>query len=204
MSKQTREQNFYEIPDGVTIVAEQVARFTQENAPNLGSVGVEIGTVREILLSNGDTAFKCAHPNGPDCAYTARIVRSVTAHQRSHGAQTLLNRTSKELKDLQAKEAQEFANRSNGAKQANAKRRELHAEAERTDLETAITRLQVTKTNLAEAQRTYDEALTVFVQVARRYERNATPAKPTPIPADVAAKAEKWDKYVEFQKLVNG
>jgi hypothetical protein len=93
----------------VEVVARAKARITgddpsAQSIPNM--VGKEVATVDEVMLSNETIVFQCVHPNDPDCLYIASTVRSVTAHQRSHGDKTIAKKALARAEAAEAEIAQ--------------------------------------------------------------------------------------------------
>ena len=197
--------------DGVTVVERTKAKM--QGVGLSGANGAEISTVDEVLLEDERVVYQCVHPDDEDCVFHAPSVRSVTAHQRSHGRSALrrqLSQRDAELTEMKTKATQIRENRRRGAERAaqtkKAKRLALPAEVGNpgkpedtlSDLETASRRV-VTAFNAM--QESMDEFQRVFLGYMRLAATSATPTTPDP---ELVAKAQKWDKYIEFQEFVAG
>ena len=92
--------------DGVEVIERQKA-IVQIDDPSVASLhmkpGVAMKTVDQVLLADERIIYQCTHHADPDCTFSADKIRSVTAHQRTHGGKATANRASKELAVVQAR-----------------------------------------------------------------------------------------------------
>lgn len=210
----------------ITIIARQRARYTADNRPNLMvSPGTEVPTADEILLGDGTVLYQCMHPGNEDCAFTHPNLRSVTAHQTAHGKRRVEREAREAAARAEAAErelAERIERRSNGSKQAAQTRRQKREggapHIENVPLEIAgagpkgrgkpIGDEELAKMGqrVIAAYNAMQDAADEFQKVLIGYLRAAQAAsecQPAAIDPDILAKAEKWDKYLEFQDLIN-
>ena len=193
--------------DGVKVIEREQARMDEHSAPNPSTVGNTVRTVDVIMLADSRVLFQCMHPDDEDCVYTAVKLKSVTAHQVKHGPGNRLRAAERELEQRRLKEQAEFHRRSEGVKRGKARAREqrMHQPIEvtrgTTDVDTAAKRVIIAFDALNDAAAELQKVLTGFMRLAST--TAAENAENGKVPTEVAAKAEKWDKYVEFRKLID-
>jgi len=195
--------------DGVKVIERSQATMDETNAPNPMAVGKPVKTVDEVLLEDGRVVFQCRHPRDEDCAYWRDRLKSVTAHQVVHGPKNRAIRAERELAESRTRAEQERRNRSNGQRRRldrgeDRVRRRIStplpvpteitqaAANGNTDLERAAKAVIIAYNAMTEAQRELERVFIGYMRLSA-----------TGVDSEVAAKAEKWDKYVEFQKLIN-
>ena len=113
--------------NGVAVITRQPA--TREGTGLTEGQTITLSTVDEVLLADDTTVFQCVYP-GNGCGMVSDNHRSIVSHQRTHAprmeAKRLAAQNEKlaaELREVEAKKAQTFANRSAGAKKAYEARR---------------------------------------------------------------------------------
>jgi hypothetical protein len=197
--------------DGVAVIERVKAKM--KNIGLSGANGAEISSVDEVMLADERVVYQCVSPDDPDCGYWNVNPRSVTAHQRTHGRSGLrrqLKAANNELNELKAHRERVRANRQRGAQQAaetkKAQRLTIPAEVGHPMKgEDSLTNLEAASRRVVTAYNAMQEAADEFQRVFLGYMRlAATAAAPTPINPELIAKAEKWDKYIEFQEFVAG
>jgi hypothetical protein len=209
--------------DGITIIERQRAHYTAESTPNEKLIGVVVDTVDELLLDDESMAYTCVHPKRGACNYTASKLRSVTAHQRSHSANTLLKikerelaKSTQKLAEIEQKQAESRQRRSEGVKRGHEERAKRLQNGDVTASTTASdtvsdvvtnetdhkqfiqlgTKLGVALTEMLNAQNEFKQALENYmIHVGNTAYRSTV----DPV---IAKKAQNWDKYIEFQNLI--
>jgi hypothetical protein len=188
-------------------------------------------TVDKLLLSNDAVLFQCMHPLAEDCTYTNSVVKSVLSHQKMHSPLQAAKAAQVRLAEIEAKQAEQFKNRSNGAKKAAVTRRERSDESSKTVATPSVNmpvevgrpavrdgrgrgngeqaalgdrELAKMAQNVITAWNALREAEDTYQNVMIGYMRAAQVATETPkVDPTIAAKAKKWDAYLEFQKLIS-
>jgi len=200
---------------GVEVIAREKA-IVDETISGLESArGSLFKTVDKVLLANDTTVYQCMHPLAEDCDYSADGIRSVTAHQRSHGAKAIAKTAAvelavkeAELAEFKERQARQFQNRSNGAKKAAETRKttkmQAPGEVGRPDVKNAKV---VGDGELArEAQRVVtafnamQTAADEFQRVMVGYLRMAQTKTEVVIDPVILDKARRWD---DMQQLLN-
>jgi hypothetical protein len=184
------------------------AKYREGDSPQPAAIDKDIATVDELLLENGTVIFQCAHPAAEDCVYTNERAMKVTAHQAAHSAAYRLRQTERKLAEVESELNERKRRRSEGstkgAETRRSKRLAVPIEAghyskpdsDLTDLESGSRRVVAAYNAMQDA---IDEFQRVFIGYMRLA---ATASNVTPDP-EVLAKAEKWDKYLEFQAFVS-
>lgn len=194
--------------DGVKVVERQQARYSEGDAPSPQSLGREIATVHELLLENGNVVYQCMHPMAEGCTHVADRAIKVTAHQAAHSAAYQLRQTKRELEktkqELQQRKERQREGGIKAAKTRESRRLAVPTEAaprkpkgELTDLEAAARRVVVAFNAMQDATNEFQNVFLGYMRLAASAE---TTAAPDP---EIVAKAEKWDKYLEFQAFVS-
>lgn len=110
--------------NGVAVIAREKATMPVPNDPTRSAA---IDTVDQVLLADATVIFQCVHKNDPDCAYTAQAVRSVTAHQRSHGDRIIAKQALARATAAETELAERIRRRSEGTKKGNETKAALKA-----------------------------------------------------------------------------
>lgn len=106
-----------------------------------------ISTVERVLLANGSEWFRCKM-NPEECEYSAEILKSVLAHQRTHSPLLIAKKAAIELAKEKAKQAAEFKRRSNGMK-ASREEKQRRYETEVTSADKRVAAVQRKFSDLA-------------------------------------------------------
>ena len=194
--------------NGIEVVERQKAI----GATGTVGAGAQIQSIDELLLTDGTTIFHCTHKNAVDCEYVNQAMRSVMAHQRTHGDRMQAKRANEkaeelaaQLADIAAKEQQKKANYSAGAKKAHEARKakQLQTPAEVSAKPARGPVLHIGDTDLAKkaqqviiAYNALQDAHDQFQNVFLGYMRSAQVAsdRPTPvIDPQIIAKAKQYD-----------
>lgn len=101
--------------DGVKIVERARARTA---TPVTGNKPVEVSTVDEILLENGDVKYICAYPN-VDCEWVGVSTQSVVSHQVKHSPKREAVRLAKQIEEDKQRRS-EATKRGRETRKANA------------------------------------------------------------------------------------
>jgi len=180
------------------------------DAPGGDGSKLVVKSVDVLLLEDGRIIYQCVHKNDANCEYTAENVKSVTAHQRKHGDAKIAREALATAAALERELAERVARRSEGSKRGALTRRKAGTVA--TPAEVSQTRgLHIGDEELAKmgqkvitaynALRTAEDE---FQNVLIGYMRAAQVATERPaFDPVIAAKAKKWDAYLEFQNLIN-
>jgi hypothetical protein len=118
------------------------------STPLTGGKVTKHPTVHKLLLNTGAEVFQCAHPNRGECRKVADTVNSITAHQRSHSDRTVAKKANAKLAEVEKREKEEHARRSQGISRANEAKRQRHA-AEVTSTDPQVARVQRQLSDLA-------------------------------------------------------
>lgn len=97
----------------VMVIAREKATMPVPNDPTRVAM---IDTVDQVLLADENIVYQCVHKNDLDCTYTAQSVRSVTAHQRSHGDRIIARQALARAAAAETELAERIQRRSNGSR----------------------------------------------------------------------------------------
>ena len=209
--------------DGVDVIERQEVIVPDDDPAVIAlrmKPGTKITTVHQVLLADERVIMQCMHPLGPDCEYTAATLRSVTAHQRTHGAKAMSKRADAAIAEATARAtaaetelAERKQRRSDGSKQAAITRRQkVHAPTEIGSSKTnQAHREPIGDVDIAKAAQNVITAFNAmqtcadeFQKVLIGYMRLAQTASETPaIDPQIIAKASEYDKLQAAFKLLN-